>query len=150
MREHFLKEIQRQSNGVLLESDLTPIPCPDPRCGLISYALIHDGELLPLNRLLEQDILLDCLADLRDWPQTLRHIRSQCFGPYCSEKGKNLEAFSEVLSRSDFFSIGFHGMMDAYCLDLDRIKRCCVHELTSEGKLIPFCLYNIKYRDIKS
>ena len=46
----------------------------------------------------------------------------------------------------DFFSIGFHGMMDAYTFDLERAKRCCVHALTTEGRLIPFCLYNIKYR----
>jgi 7,8-dihydro-6-hydroxymethylpterin dimethyltransferase len=37
-------------------------------------------------------------------------------------------------------------MMDAYSLDIERVKRCGVHELTSEGKLIPFCLYNMKYR----
>ena len=144
---HFLKKIQRQSNGVLQEDDLTPIPCPDPRCGLICYSLIHDGELIPLNRLFDRARLVDCLADLSDWPQTLRHIRSQSCG-CCggTEDGPNLETLSEALSCSDFFSIGFHAMMDPYSLDLDRVKRCCIHELTPEGKLIPFCLYNTKYR----
>jgi len=144
---HFLREIQRQSNGALREGDLTPIPCPDPRCGLISYALIHEGELLPLNRLLERSSLVDCLADLKDWPQTLRHLRPQPCGPCCgTREDRNLELLSDAMLGSDFFSIGFHAMMDPYCLDLDRVKRCCVHELTPEGKLIPFCLYNTKYR----
>jgi uncharacterized radical SAM superfamily Fe-S cluster-containing enzyme len=38
-------------------------------------------------------------------------------------------------------------MMDAYNFDLDRARRCCIHELTPDGNLIPFCLYNIKYRN---
>ncbi len=147
---HFLKEMIRQSQGELLEGDLSPIPCPDPRCGLISYALVHDGTLLPLNRLLNKDTLIDCLADLKDWPQTLKHIRSQSCGPCCfTGDGQKLEEFSDILSRADFFSIGYHGMMDAYCLDLERVRRCCVHEITPDGKLIPFCLYNIKYRGVK-
>jgi uncharacterized radical SAM superfamily Fe-S cluster-containing enzyme len=37
-------------------------------------------------------------------------------------------------------------MMDAYSLDIERVRRCGVHEITPEGKLIPFCLYNMKYR----
>ncbi len=141
---HFLKEIIRQSQGELLEGDLSPIPCPDPRCGLILYGLVQNGALLPLNRLLERDTLIDCLADLKDWPQTLRHILSSSCGSGCSKQ--NLEAFSDTLSHSDFFSVGYHGMMDAYGMDLERVKRCCVHEITAKGKLIPFCLYNIKYR----
>ena len=144
---HFSKEIRKQSGGLLHEEDLTPIPCPDPRCGLICYCLIHDGSLLPLTRLLEKNQLIDCLADLKDWPQTLRHIGLPFGGPCCGRmEGPRLDALTKILPRSEFFSIGFHAMMDAYCLDLDRVRRCCVHELTSEGKLVPFCLYNTKYR----
>ncbi len=144
---HFLREIEKQSNGMLLKGELSTIPCPDPRCGLILYALIRDGELVPLNRLLEGDKLFDCLAELKDWRQTLQHISKQCFDSCCcSTSGHSADEFSTILSRSDFFSIGFHGMMDAYSLDIERVRRCGVHEITSEGKLIPFCLYNMKYR----
>jgi uncharacterized radical SAM superfamily Fe-S cluster-containing enzyme len=144
---HFLRELEKQSNGKLLKGELSAIPCPDPRCGLILYALIQDGELLPLNRLLERDKLFDCLAELKDWRQTLQHISKQCFDSCCCSTGAHsADEFSTILSRSDFFSIGFHGMMDAYSLDIERVKRCGVHEITSEGKLIPFCLYNTKYR----
>lgn len=144
---HFLRELERQSNGKLRETDLSTIPCPDPRCGLISYALIHEGEPLPLNRLLGADELFDCVAELKDWRQTLQHIGSHCFDDRCcSTNGHRLDEFLKVLARADLFSIGFHGMMDVYSFDLERVKRCGVHELTADGKLIPFCLYNIKYR----
>jgi hypothetical protein len=32
--------------------------------------------------------------------------------------------------------------MDAWTFDVKRIKKCCVHEITPEGKLVPFCAYN--------
>lgn len=71
---HFIREIELQSNGKLMASDLTPLPCPDPRCGCITYALIHQGELLPIKRFLREDNLLDLIADLSDWPVILREI----------------------------------------------------------------------------
>jgi 7,8-dihydro-6-hydroxymethylpterin dimethyltransferase len=144
---HFLRELEKQSDGLLLKGELSTIPCPDPRCGLILYALIQDGELVPLSRLLEGDKLFDCLAELKDWRQTLHHIGSRCFDSCgCSTNRDSLDEFSTMLSRSDFFSIGFHGMMDAHSLDLERVSRCGVHEITADGTLIPFCLYNMKYR----
>lgn len=32
---------------------------------------------------------------------------------------------------------------DIWNLDLERVKDCCIHVVNPEGKLIPFCLYNI-------
>jgi len=43
-----------------------PVPCPDSRCGLLSYALVLNGELLPLGRMFAPDQMVDCLADLKD------------------------------------------------------------------------------------
>jgi 7,8-dihydro-6-hydroxymethylpterin dimethyltransferase len=144
---HFLRELEKQSNGKLQKGEMSTIPCPDPRCGLILYALVQDGEVVPLNRLLEGDKLFDCVAELKDWRQTLQHISKQCFDSCCCSTSEHgADEFSTILSRADFFSIGFHGMMDAYSLDIERVKRCGVHEITPEGNLIPFCLYNTKYR----
>ncbi|MCX6802255.1 MAG: radical SAM protein [Candidatus Diapherotrites archaeon] len=47
----------------------------------------------------------------------------------------------------------FVGMMhfqDPYNYDLDRVERCCVHYATPDGRIIPFCAYNVipeLYRD---
>ena len=145
---HFLHKIERQSQGKLRAGDLSPIPCPDPRCGVICYALIQQGELVPLNRFVGPDRLLDPMADLSDWETVIRQVQAQPCAPGkvsgCCEGAH--DSFKKLFHDCDFFSIGCHGMMDAENFDLERAKRCCVHELTAEGKLIPFCLYNIKYR----
>ncbi|MFH2124880.1 MAG: radical SAM protein [Pseudomonadota bacterium] len=144
---HFRQEMARQSGGKLQEDDLLPIPCPDPRCGLLSYALVRGGELLPLNRLYAADQLVECLADLKDWPETIRHLEGQeaCAGQ-CSCGVAKPQGLTAMLPGADFFAIGFHGMMDALSLDLDRAQRCCVHLLRPDGRLIPFCLYNTLHR----
>jgi uncharacterized radical SAM superfamily Fe-S cluster-containing enzyme len=144
---HFLLEVEKQSEGKLLESDFGTIPCPDHRCGLLSYILIQKGELIPLKRLIREDQLFDFMADLSDWETLIPQLACDPAGTCgCFESSGMQEDLGTLFSRSNFFSVGYHGMMDAWNFDLERAKRCCVHELTPDGKLIPFCLYNIKYR----
>ena len=144
---HFLRGIEEQSGGRILASDLIPIPCPDTRCSLLSYALVHGGEIIPLTRLLGEGALFEQTARLNDWETLIRHTSCEAWGCGCSEAPcERQNEIGALMADSDFFSIGFHGMMDAYDFDVARVRRCCVHELTSEGKRIPFCLYNIKHR----
>lgn len=144
---HFMRQVEAQSGGLLLASDLMPMSCPDPRCGLFTYVVVkQDGELLPLNRLLSNQSLRQHVADFSDWETLLRQLgcSSSCCG--CGEEKDALGDLADLLDGAECFSIGFHGMMDAYSFDVERARRCCVHKLTAEGKLMPFCLYNMKYR----
>lgn len=144
---HFLHAVERQSGGKLLGRDLMPIPCPDTRCGVMAYVLVHGGELVPLSRLLGEQPLLDPMADFTDWAELLRRLGPAADGCGCDGPcGPPVERLGAMLGEADYFSIGAHAMMDAYSFDWERARRCCVHELTPEGALIPFCLYNIKYR----
>lgn len=144
---HFLHEVERQSGGKLLARDLLPIPCPDTRCGVMAYVLVREGDLVPLSRLLDERHLLDPMADFTDWAELLGRLGPiaegcDCEGP-CGPPAGRLGA---VLGEAEYFSVGCHAMMDAYSFDRERARRCCVHELTADGALIPFCLYNIMYR----
>ena len=141
---HFMRQVEAQSGGRLLASDLMPMSCPDPRCGLLAYVVIkRDGELLPVNRLLGDQALRQHVADFSDWETLLRQAGCCSSGCGCGQDRGDL---AELLDGGECFSIGFHGMMDAYSFDVERARRCCVHKLTAEGKLMPFCLYNMKYR----
>jgi uncharacterized radical SAM superfamily Fe-S cluster-containing enzyme len=146
---HFMHKVQEQSMSKILPGDILPVPCPDPRCSAVMYALIDKGELIPLNRLTKSSELLDIYADIPNWSDLFPHldskqIQADSISNSCCESSSAME---RILSGADCFSIGFHGMMDAYSFDIDRAKRCCVHALVPDGRLIPFCLYNIKYRN---
>jgi 7,8-dihydro-6-hydroxymethylpterin dimethyltransferase len=144
---HFIQEVEKQSEKRLIGDDFMPIPCPDPRCGLMSYMLIRNGDLIPLNRVVAEDHLLDLVADQSDWDIVIQQILSDASnGCVCKRPWDKTLGPGSICLNLDFFSVGFHGMMDAFSFDRERASKCCVHELTWNGRLIPFCLYNIKYR----
>ncbi|MEW5954762.1 MAG: radical SAM (seleno)protein TrsS [Bacillota bacterium] len=46
-------------------------------------------------------------------------------------------------ARTHSFSISGMAFQDAWNLDLERLKDCCIHVMSPAGKLIPFCAYNL-------
>jgi hypothetical protein len=54
------------------------------------------------------------------------------------------DGFDSLLEAADRI-LCISGMLfqDAWTLDLERVRRCCVHVLDRERGLVPFCLWNI-------
>ncbi len=151
-----------QSGGRLLADDFVPVPCPDNRCQMLSYLRLDERGATSINRLVDVEGLLDyynrftnveqmgdAIKSIREkvyemWSASsaygnsdrpsLGHLREEECLPCCNITPPEHEG--------KFFAIGVHGMMDAWNSDVHRLERCCVHELTLDGRLIPFCLYN--------
>ena len=51
----------------------------------------------------------------------------------------------EAAARS--FTISAMAFQDADNLDLERLKGCCISVISGDGKLVPFCAYNLTARD---
>lgn len=49
--------------------------------------------------------------------------------------------------RNKSFSLSAMAFQDVWNVNLERVKDCCIHVVSPEGKLIPFCLYNITSMD---
>jgi uncharacterized radical SAM superfamily Fe-S cluster-containing enzyme len=63
------------------------------------------------------------------------------------EKG-NYSALGEFHQHFLFF--GMMHFMDSYNYDINRVQRCCIHYGSPDGRIIPFCTYNVFpniYRD---
>jgi len=56
-------------------------------------------------------------------------------------------AVNEDLSPADMFRITTTSFMDPYNFDIRQLMKSCVHHLLPTGHLIPFCAYNVLYRD---
>jgi hypothetical protein len=56
-------------------------------------------------------------------------------------------ALAERLSPSDVFRITITSFLDAYNFDVRRLMKCCIHHVLPSGHVIPFCAYNVLYRD---
>jgi len=57
------------------------------------------------------------------------------------------QALAEQLSPADVFRITITSFLDAYNFDVRRLMKCCVHHVLPSGHLIPFCAYNVLYRE---
>jgi uncharacterized radical SAM superfamily Fe-S cluster-containing enzyme len=56
-------------------------------------------------------------------------------------------ALRQDLSPADVFRITTTSFMDAYNFDIRQLMKSCVHHILPSGHLIPFCAYNVLYRD---
>lgn len=54
---------------------------------------------------------------------------------------------SEDLDPSDVFRITITSFLDAYNFDVRRVMKCCIHHVLPSGHVIPFCAYNVLYRE---
>jgi uncharacterized radical SAM superfamily Fe-S cluster-containing enzyme len=56
-------------------------------------------------------------------------------------------AMTQDLSPADVLRITTTSFMDAYNFDIRQLMKSCVHHLLPSGHLVPFCAYNVLYRD---
>jgi len=57
-------------------------------------------------------------------------------------------SLGEIQHKSLF--VGMMHFMDKYNYDIERVQRCCIHYAMSDGRIVPFCAFNVIpewYRD---
>ena len=136
-----VKGIEMQSGGQLKTEDFVPIPCPDNRCAMLTYTIIKKGKITPINRIVDIEKIVDYYAEPADFDEVLKAAGEILCG--INKDNVSCCPASMSLLGGQYFSIGCHGLQDIWNIDLNRVKKCCVHELTIEGKLVPFCLFNV-------
>lgn len=54
---------------------------------------------------------------------------------------------TEQLGAADVFRVTITSFLDAYNFDVRRVMKCCTHHILPSGHVIPFCAYNVLYRE---
>jgi hypothetical protein len=54
-----------------------------------------------------------------------------------------LDAFLAESSLRQRFTLSAMAFQDIYSLDLERVRRCHIHIVTRDKRLVPFCMYNM-------
>lgn len=166
----------QQSQGRLSETDFFPLPCAHPNCHVLAMCYRHEGELVPLTRFIDaqanRDLLANGLSFTRDEGKRLAQLylaRNACCGPGgCVEQEESSSENLPIISlgsptklAEDFFAkaiekelgskqllrITITSFLDAYNFDVRRVMKCCTHHVLPSGHIIPFCAYNVLYRN---
>lgn len=69
--------------------------------------------------------------------------------------GKSKSGIEQFLSRvveqkvgaRDLLRITITSFLDVYNFDVRRVMKCCTHHVLPSGHIVPFCAYNVLYRD---
>jgi 7,8-dihydro-6-hydroxymethylpterin dimethyltransferase len=166
--------IEEQTGGLIKVTDLSPPGCEHAHCSFhASYVHSAEGRLRPIGTAKGDSC---CSADIgaggvrrtvetvsRRWtlPSAAPFSRSATLDketPCCSgsspdvtrvEDPLDLDVFlQEVATRS--FTLSAMAFQDADNLDLERLRGCCISVVSPDGKLVPFCAYNLTSREGKS
>lgn len=164
-----IRAIAEQTDGVFREDDFMPLPCAHPNCHSLTYAFRSGGKVVPLSRFIDARKHLDILANgilfsrnraRQLIEQYLARVGISACGVGCEPGATESEdpvdraageffarALAEQLSQSDVFRITITSFLDAYNFDVRRLMKCCIHHVLPSGHVIPFCAYNVLYRE---
>ncbi len=139
-------------------SDFVPVPCCFPTCRSMTYALVDEDGVIPFTRMLDADQHLDYLSNRVIPDDRLRTALEQMFSSgatpgaeqallACQDCGIDLPKALEDLE-AKVFMIAVQDFQDAYTLNVRQLMKCCIEQITPDGRLIPFCAYNsVGYRE---
>jgi uncharacterized radical SAM superfamily Fe-S cluster-containing enzyme len=152
--------ICEQLPGWFRGDDFVPVPCCSPSCRSATFALYDDADLVPLPRLVDVEDYLDYVTN-RAVPdpqvrEALEGLWSAKAAGGSAPVAERLECVAcatamppelrDVAARG--FMVVIQDFQDPYTLDLSKLRKCCVSEITPDGRLIPFCAYNsVGYRE---
>jgi hypothetical protein len=177
----FMKCVEKQLDGKILATDFYPVPSmvpiskavgglkqeryPEftahPHCGMATYFLLNEGEIVPINRYVDVGKILKSMRTVTSTASkghkflaklqlmtSLRHVKLGFLRKYLGPvlKTGSFEALKELHERMILLSC-MH-FMDAYNFDFERVRRCLIHYAVPDGRIIPFCSYNnLGYRE---
>ncbi|WP_306371428.1 radical SAM protein [Nocardiopsis sp. CC223A] len=150
--------------------DFVPVPCCFPTCRSITYLLVDRKEggrtdVIPLPRLVDVHDHLDYVSNrvlpdpaLRESLERLWSASAFMGAPgtmdglaaataECASCGIDLPTAAKDLG-DKVFMIVVQDFLDPYTLNVKQLMKCCVEEITPDGRIIPFCAYNsVGYRE---
>ncbi|MDR3632171.1 MAG: radical SAM protein [Desulfocapsaceae bacterium] len=153
-----LNLIEEQSGGAITAAHFAPPACEHALCSFHGNFLVQeDGRLVPLGGRQsccstgEPDAATPSALQgreksvaftARQWSLPMAATPCGCTGDTSAAAGDDLDRFL-ARARTHTFSLSAMAFQDVWNLDLERLQGCCIHVVSPDGRLIPFCAYNL-------
>jgi uncharacterized radical SAM superfamily Fe-S cluster-containing enzyme len=146
-----VRNLESQTSGLVRAGNFGPPGCENALCSFHgNFVLMPDDSVAPLTRYQPSDSC--CLpAKASDGAHKSRKFVSEHWSfPRMSKSGKenkglSLGEWDILLQRADTHMLCISGMafQDVWNVDLERLKDCCIHVVRHDGRIVPFCAYNL-------
>jgi len=147
-----------------------PLFSCSPQCGIVNWIYVSkDGKMFPINRFVNFDKFFKNIRHTAETAESkgkfsllsslfAASMLSMEWYPVTKEVGiftltssimrMHLSPSYQSLGkiRRRIFLLGCMAFMDSYNFDVNRVRRCVVHYITPDLKIIPFCAYNNIHR----
>ncbi len=152
-----IREIELQTGGRIRGDNLRPSGCDNALCSFHgNFVCMENGELRPWTH---RDSGQSCCGKekAQDGAAKARKFVAQFWtSPPKADNTRDTrfslggwDGFLERV-RTHSFSLSAMVFQDAWNLDLERLKDCSIHVVHSDGRIIPFCAYNLTARNGRS
>lgn len=164
-----ISAIAAQTGGAIRSESFRPPGCENALCSFHgNFVLMPDGQLLPMTAHAAGSNCCGTPPPAKEGAARAREfVALQWAAPpgrlatevtattaksACADwdlPQPSLGGWDTFLARAKTHTFCISGMafQDAWTLDLERLRDCCIHELSLDGRLIPFCAYNLTARD---
>ena len=147
-----------------------PLFSCSPQCGIVNWVYVSkDGKMFPINRFVNFDRFFNTIRKTAESAESkgkfsllsslfMASMLSMDMFLVTKEVGM-LTLMNSIMRmhlspsyqslgkiRRRIFLLGCMAFMDSYNFDVNRVRRCVVHYITPDLKIIPFCAYNNIHR----
>lgn len=137
-------KLKEQSDGIIRLRDFKPPGCENAYCSFSANYVNLDGKLKFIGTNKEK-----AKNQIEKGEDGAKKAKAFVERNWAIRQQKNnvdkYNSFTEVLEKikSNRFSVSAMAFQDVWNLDLERLKDCCIHVVSKEGNIIPFCAYNL-------
>lgn len=136
-----MEHICNQTNHMVSLESLQPPGCENSLCSFNGNYLIEGESLKPVTK-------RTCCSKVEEAEEGAKKAKAFVARNWSYQKLSHKEQLSDwdkILEsiQNNTFSLSGMAFQDAWNVNLERIKDCCIHVSTTDGKLIPFCMYNL-------
>jgi len=166
--------LEKQTEGLIKMTDFSPPGCEHAHCSFhATYMRSVQGGLRLLGAGVENSCCPSSFSGggVRKTVETISRRWTlpepeKFYGPFplmgetvcCDTRGRSIALQEEPLDLDVFlqevttrsFTISAMAFQDAENIDLERLRGCCISILAHNGRLVPFCAYNLTSRDGKT
>ncbi len=146
-----LRAIEDQTKGELRMDNFIPTSCSNVHCDAKSMSVVmEDGSLFPLTSRAfgpPKDTTTVANKTRREIADLWRFIDDSVI--FKEEDDGTMNEWGDFVDRAKthYLTVSAMAFQDAWTSETDRFRNCCIHTVTPDGKLIPFCLFNINSMD---
>jgi 7,8-dihydro-6-hydroxymethylpterin dimethyltransferase len=152
-----IRLLEEQSGGLVRAQSFKPSSGENSRCSFHgNFVVMPDGSLKPLTHHEPKGCCSAPVKAEQGRKKAQEFVSRVWAAPKTEEPPRNnslsLGEWDTFLTRARTHIIAISGMafQDAWTMDLERLHECYILTVAPDGRLIPFCAYNLTNRDGKS